>query len=179
MEGWRGAIFTGKPFEMEFPLRGADGRFRMFLTRVEPMKDSQGRVVQWFGTNTDVDELKRMEESLRETQARPNSTLAAGSIGTWTLGHRQRPFGRRRIHRPHVLNRALRGGKRLAREDYLRAVLDQTNVVSSTPWHGRFSPAAIMTSISGPPKAGGSAGCKRRGGSKATRQATPSIFMGS
>jgi hypothetical protein len=41
-------------------------------------------VVQWFGTNTDVDELKQMEESLRAPQARLNSTLAAGSIGTWT-----------------------------------------------------------------------------------------------
>jgi signal transduction histidine kinase len=81
---WRAAIATGQPFEMEFPLRGADGKFRAFLTRVQPLKDSQGSVVQWFGTNTDVDELKRMEESLRETQARLNSTLAAGSIGTWT-----------------------------------------------------------------------------------------------
>jgi PAS domain-containing protein len=41
-------------------------------------------VVHWFGTNTDVDELKRMEESLRASQARLNSALAAGSIGTWT-----------------------------------------------------------------------------------------------
>jgi PAS domain S-box-containing protein len=84
LEVWRGAIATGQPFEMEFPLRGADGQFRAFLTRGQPLKDSQGRVVQWFGTNTDVDELKRMEESLRDTQARLNSTLAAGSIGTWT-----------------------------------------------------------------------------------------------
>src|SRR5258706_9464480 len=48
------------------------------------MKDAQGRVVQWFGTNTDVDDLKRMETSLRDTQMRLNSTLSAGSIGTWT-----------------------------------------------------------------------------------------------
>jgi PAS domain S-box-containing protein len=84
LEGWRAAIANGQAFEMEFPLRGADGKFRMFLTRVQPMKDSQGRVVQWFGTNTDVDELKQMEESLRDTQTRLNSTLSAGSIGTWT-----------------------------------------------------------------------------------------------
>jgi len=84
LEGWREAIANGQPFEMEFPLRGADGKFRMFLTRVQPMKDAQGRVVQWFGTNTDVEELKRMEESLRDTQTRLNSTLSAGSIGTWT-----------------------------------------------------------------------------------------------
>jgi PAS domain S-box-containing protein len=84
LEKWRGAIAAGQPFEMEFPLRAANGTFRTFLTRGQPLKDSKGAVVQWFGTNTDVDELKRMEESLRDTQARLNSTLAAGSIGTWT-----------------------------------------------------------------------------------------------
>ena len=84
MEGWPAAIAAGKPWEMEFPLRRADGHFRSFLTRVQPMKDANGKVVRWFGTNTDVDELKQMEESLRETQARLSSTLLAGSIGTWT-----------------------------------------------------------------------------------------------
>jgi PAS domain S-box-containing protein len=84
MDGWQNAIATGQPFEMEFPLRAADGRFRMFLTRVQPLTDLQGVVVSWFGTNTDVDELKQMENSLRETQARLHSTLLAGSVGTWS-----------------------------------------------------------------------------------------------
>jgi hypothetical protein len=51
-------------------LRGADGVFRQFLTRVQPLKNSEGRVVRWFGTNTDVDELKRTEEKLRESEER-------------------------------------------------------------------------------------------------------------
>jgi PAS domain S-box-containing protein len=84
MERWTAAIRSGAPFEMEFPLRGADGTFRNFLTRVNPLMDGEGRVVQWFGTNTDVDELMQMERSLRASQARLISTLAAGSIGTWT-----------------------------------------------------------------------------------------------
>jgi PAS domain S-box-containing protein len=83
MLNWTAAIHSGEPFEMEFPLLGRDGKFRAFLTRVHPLKDAEGRVMQWFGTNTDVDELKRMERSLRASQARLNSTLAAGSIGTW------------------------------------------------------------------------------------------------
>ncbi len=66
MENWTGAIAAGKPFDMEFPLRGAGGRFRSFLTRVEPLKDADGRVVQWFGTNTDVEVLKEAEEALRD-----------------------------------------------------------------------------------------------------------------
>jgi PAS domain S-box-containing protein len=81
---WRDAIALAQPFEMEFPLRGADGTFRSFLTRVQPMKDSEGRLVQWFGTTTDVDQLKRIEQSLRVTQARLESTLEASSVGTWT-----------------------------------------------------------------------------------------------
>jgi PAS domain S-box-containing protein len=81
---WRDAIALAQPFEMEFPLRGADGTFRNFLTRMQPMKDSEGRLVQWFGTTTDVDQLKRIEQSLRTTQARLESTLEASSVGTWT-----------------------------------------------------------------------------------------------
>src|SRR6202789_2934926 len=81
---WRDAIALAQPFEMEFPLRAADGTFRNFLTRVQPMKDSEGRLVQWFGTTTDVDQVKRIEQSLRVTQARLESTLEASSVGTWT-----------------------------------------------------------------------------------------------
>ncbi|MFA6293518.1 MAG: PAS domain-containing protein, partial [Victivallales bacterium] len=67
LEQWKASIATGQPFEMEFPLRCADGRFRAFLTRGHPLKDAQDRVVRWFGTNTDVDELKRAETALRYT----------------------------------------------------------------------------------------------------------------
>jgi PAS domain S-box-containing protein len=81
---WRDAIALVQPFEMEFPLRGADGTFRNFITRVQPINDSEGRLVQWFGTNTDIDQLKRIERSLRVTQARLESTLEASSVGTWT-----------------------------------------------------------------------------------------------
>jgi PAS domain S-box-containing protein len=61
---WTSAIAEGSPLEMEFPLRGADGLFRAFLTRVMPLKDSDGRVVRWFGTNTDISALKQTEERL-------------------------------------------------------------------------------------------------------------------
>lgn len=54
LDAWRASLATGEPFEMEFPLRGADGRFRIFLTRVRPVRNAQGAIVQWFGTNTDV-----------------------------------------------------------------------------------------------------------------------------
>ena len=61
---WRWSVKTGEPFEMEFPLRGADGRFRMFMTRVLPVRDSAGSVSCWVGTNTDVEEHRVIEERL-------------------------------------------------------------------------------------------------------------------
>ena len=75
LEKWKGAIAAGLPFDMEFPLRGADGVFRAFLTRVMPSKDSQGRVLRWFGTNTDISERKEAEKQLA-TQAKELSRKA-------------------------------------------------------------------------------------------------------
>jgi two-component system sensor histidine kinase/response regulator len=125
MANWAAAINSGQPFEMEFPLRGGDGKFRAFLTRVSPLKDSEGRVVQWFGTNTDVNELKRMQESLRASQARLNSTLAAGSIGTWTWDIvNDRLTGDEFIARMFAIEPAA-AAKGQPAEVYLRAVLDE------------------------------------------------------
>jgi PAS domain S-box-containing protein len=80
LEKWRHSIATGEPFEMTFPLRGADGVFRPFLTRILPMKDAQGKVVRWFGTNTDVTAQQRHEEQLQllvhELNHRVKNTLA-------------------------------------------------------------------------------------------------------
>jgi PAS domain S-box-containing protein len=64
MDRWKEAIATGTPFDMEFPLRAADGSFHMFLTRVMPVRNSDGRVVRWLGTNTDISDRKKAEEQL-------------------------------------------------------------------------------------------------------------------
>jgi signal transduction histidine kinase/CheY-like chemotaxis protein len=73
---WGASIATGAPFEMTFPLRGADGVFRPFLTRIVPLHaapdqaDAQGRITRWFGTNTDVSAQAVAEASLRESETR-------------------------------------------------------------------------------------------------------------
>jgi PAS domain S-box-containing protein len=66
MKKWKMSLATGEPFDMEFPLLGADGVFRPFLTRGMPLRDDQGRVIQWFGTNTDLSDRKREEEELQK-----------------------------------------------------------------------------------------------------------------
>jgi PAS domain S-box-containing protein len=73
LERWNASIATGESFDMVFPLRGAGGEFHPFLTRVMPVKDSEGKVVRWFGTNTDISEQKRTEAQLQ----RLNRTLTA------------------------------------------------------------------------------------------------------
>ena len=59
LERWKTSIATGKPFDMVFPLKGANGQFRPFLTRINPLRDPSGAVLYWFGTNTDIGERKR------------------------------------------------------------------------------------------------------------------------
>jgi PAS domain S-box-containing protein len=76
---WTASLETGEPFEMEFPLKGSNGTFRWFLTRVNPLRDSQGRIVRWFGTNTDVDEQRRTSEELREANRLKDEFLATVS----------------------------------------------------------------------------------------------------
>lgn len=68
MRKWKDSIVTGRPFDMVFPLRGADGLFRPFLTRVSPVCDASGTVLQWVGTNTDISEQKQLEAELRTRQ---------------------------------------------------------------------------------------------------------------
>ncbi len=77
IEEWQAALSTGRLFEMEFPLRGSDGQFRRFLTRVQPLKDASGRLIQWFGTNTDVEAMKQAEEEIHQLNAELEQRVAA------------------------------------------------------------------------------------------------------
>jgi PAS domain S-box-containing protein len=70
LEKWKDSIATGAPFEMEFPLRGADGKFRTFLTQVMPVRDAEDRAVRWFGTNTDITERKQAEKARQLAEER-------------------------------------------------------------------------------------------------------------
>jgi diguanylate cyclase (GGDEF)-like protein/PAS domain S-box-containing protein len=70
---------TGEPWEDTFPLLGRDGKYREFLSRAVPMHDAQGKVVRWFGTNTDISERQAMEEALFVEKERAQVTL--NSIG--------------------------------------------------------------------------------------------------
>jgi PAS domain S-box-containing protein len=73
MRRWPRSIETGESFEMEFRLRRHDGVFHWFLTRIEPLRDTAGTIVRWYGSNIDIDaqklaleRTKRVAETLQD-----------------------------------------------------------------------------------------------------------------
>ena len=63
VERWTYALSTGQPYEVEFRLRDASGNYRWHIARALAQRDEAGRVVHWFGTNTDIEEQKRLQRS--------------------------------------------------------------------------------------------------------------------
>jgi PAS domain S-box-containing protein len=76
VERWRAALQSGDSFEMELPLRGADGQFRSFLARVVPVKYPNGTIRRWFGTYTDVSALRDARELLAKHKEELESVVA-------------------------------------------------------------------------------------------------------
>src|SRR5258705_10796007 len=68
LESWQKSVSTGMPFETEARFRRSDGEYRWFLTRANPLRDKTGRIVKWYGTNVDIENLKQTERRLRESE---------------------------------------------------------------------------------------------------------------
>ena len=88
LDRWQNSIATGQPFEMTFPLRRSDGVYRSFLTRISPLRDSAGRVLRWFGTNTDVEGEHQAIEAAEAAERRSTylsevSAALAGSLDVY------------------------------------------------------------------------------------------------
>jgi formate hydrogenlyase transcriptional activator len=83
------ALERGIPFEFEQRALRKDGQFRWFLIRYNPLLDEQGRVLRWYVAGTDIDDLKRTQEKLREderelrrtTDAIPHEIVVQGASG--------------------------------------------------------------------------------------------------
>ncbi len=83
---WQEAVSTAQPYEIEYRMRRADGRYHWMLGRALPLQDSDGRVLQWFGTCTDIDDLKVAEARITEQASLLEKTRDAISVRT--LDHR-------------------------------------------------------------------------------------------
>ena len=64
---WLDALESGSIYEVEVRYRMADGTYRWVLARAEPLRDKTGKITNWFGTSTDIEDKKRAEEELRRT----------------------------------------------------------------------------------------------------------------
>jgi len=67
----------GEVWEDTFPLRGRDGNYRWFLSQAVPIRDSEGKVLRWFGTNTDISVLQEAERHLAQMESRYRGLLEA------------------------------------------------------------------------------------------------------
>jgi PAS domain S-box-containing protein len=65
IDHWQATAAQGTRFAIEFRIRRYDGVYRWFHTLAVPLRDESGRIVKWFGTNTDIDDLKQAEEAIK------------------------------------------------------------------------------------------------------------------
>ena len=87
---WQNIMASEQPGESEARLRRLDGEYRWFLFRANPLRDESGKIVKWYGTNTDIDDRKRAEEELRRSEARKTAILDSALDCIVTIDHEGR-----------------------------------------------------------------------------------------
>ncbi len=73
---WQSACADRSDYDLEYRIRRFDGEYHWFKTRGVPLRDRHGKIAYWFGTSTDIEDVKRLEAELRETDRRKNEFLA-------------------------------------------------------------------------------------------------------
>lgn len=85
LEAWTRATATGEVYDVEHRVERADGTFRWHVSRGVPVRDAQGRVVRWYGSATDIHDLKTAERALHENEARLRATFEGVADGIISL----------------------------------------------------------------------------------------------
>ena len=85
-ENWSTRLRTGEGGEGSFRVRNAEGGYRWFLSRAEPLRASDGTLLQWIGVNVDIEELKCAEQALREREAKIRRLVDSNIIGIFFSG---------------------------------------------------------------------------------------------
>jgi len=80
MARWKECLESGNLYESEFRLRRNDGLYRWFLVRASPLRDKTGRIVKWFGTNTDIQEQKLVAEEREMLLQRARESVRARDV---------------------------------------------------------------------------------------------------
>jgi PAS domain S-box-containing protein len=87
---YKAAMASGEPWEDTFPLRRHDGAMRWHLSRAVPLRDEQGRILHWFGTNTDITEQREVAAALREAKEAAEAASQAKDRFLAILSHELR-----------------------------------------------------------------------------------------
>jgi PAS domain S-box-containing protein len=90
MAQWSAAVRSGISFESKCRIRATDGSYRWFLNRAMPGRDAEGRIVRWAGSLTDIDDLIRAEEALRESKERLAGIVSSAMDAIITIDEDQR-----------------------------------------------------------------------------------------
>jgi PAS domain S-box-containing protein len=80
---WLGAVAGCHPYDVEYRVRRRDGGYRWFKTRGVPIRAGGGDIVKWFGTCTDITDLRETEEALRESEERFRGTFENAAVGIY------------------------------------------------------------------------------------------------
>jgi PAS domain S-box-containing protein len=83
---WSAIRASGMPGGLEARLRRFDGEYRWFLLQAEPLRDEAGNIVKWYGSSTDIEDRKRTEEALRESEQRFRDYAETASDWFWEHG---------------------------------------------------------------------------------------------
>jgi PAS domain S-box-containing protein len=86
LQKWTAIRKSGKRGELEARLRCFNGDYRWFLFRAEPLRDEVGNIVKWYGSSTDIEDRKRTEEALRESEQRFRDYAETASDWFWEAG---------------------------------------------------------------------------------------------
>ena len=89
IEAWRRAMRTERVFEIEHRLKHHTDTYCWYLTRAVPHRDASGAIRLWYGTSTDIHQLKTVESALRDKRERLDAALVASKTGTfrWDIKH--------------------------------------------------------------------------------------------
>jgi PAS domain S-box-containing protein len=83
-QAWQHALATGEPYQIEYRFRSGEGSYRWFIGRALPIRSEAGHIERWFGTCTDIHDLKEAQGALTASEERLRLALNAyGTVGTW------------------------------------------------------------------------------------------------
>ena len=150
METWNTAVRGGRIFQIEFRLRRHDGEYGWFYTQAIPLRDEQGSIVRWFGSNTDITDRRAAEAALREEKERLTRVAATspGAIHSFRLapdGSISFPYASPRILDIYgiPLEELRKDATSIQNYWHPEDVADlwrsiETSRINMTPWHAEF-----------------------------------------